>query len=162
MSFYLIVFQGDNAISSAALGIMAQHAGLTPALLTVAIALGIGRSPPRARPTTGPPRRSPPPQAPNPQEQPCSPSSTGTGQGAHDELLAALRDARFSRRRTGATSWRVWQDATDPDRIVEQFIVASWDDHLRQHERVTRRDAGRLSEIRKMTTPASQPSSPTG
>jgi hypothetical protein len=45
-------------------------------------------------------------------------------QGAYDELLAALRDARFSRRRTGATSWRVWQDATDPDRIIEQFIVA--------------------------------------
>lgn len=74
-------------------------------------------------------------------------------QGAHDELLAALRDARFSRRRTGATSWRVWQDATDPDRIIEQFIVASWDDHLRQHERVTRRNAGLFSEIRKMTDP---------
>ena len=53
-------------------------------------------------------------------------------------LVAALRDARFSRRRTGAIDWRAWQDATDPDRIVEQFVVASWEEHLRQHERVTR------------------------
>jgi hypothetical protein len=73
--------------------------------------------------------------------------------GLRDELLAALRDARFSRRRTGATAWRAWQDAADPDRIVEQFVVASWDEHLRQHERVTQRDAGRLDKIREMTDP---------
>jgi hypothetical protein len=46
-----------------------------------------------------------------------------------------------------------WQDATDPDRIVEQFVVASWDEHLRQHERVTLRDAERLAKIRAMTDP---------
>ena len=73
--------------------------------------------------------------------------------GLREDLLTALRDARFSRRRTGASAWRVWQDATDPDRIVEQFVVASWDEHLRQHERVTRRDAGRFAAIRAMTDP---------
>jgi len=49
-------------------------------------------------------------------------------EGLHDELLAELEDARFSRRRTGASAWRVWQDAADPGRIVEQFVVASWDE----------------------------------
>jgi hypothetical protein len=42
MSFYLVVFQGGNAIGSAVLGILAQHAGLTPALITVAVVLGLG------------------------------------------------------------------------------------------------------------------------
>ena len=73
--------------------------------------------------------------------------------GLRADLIAALQDARFSRRRTGATAWRVWQDAADPDRIVEQFVVASWDEHLRQHERVTRRDAERFAKIRAMTDP---------
>jgi hypothetical protein len=47
----------------------------------------------------------------------------------------------------------VWQDSADPDRVVEQFIVASWAEHLRQHERITRRDADRLSRVRAMTDP---------
>jgi hypothetical protein len=37
--------------------------------------------------------------------------------------------------------------------VVEQFIVASWAEHLRQHERITRRDADRLSRVRAMTDP---------
>ncbi len=74
--------------------------------------------------------------------------------GQEAELLAGLRDARFSRRRTGASSWRVWQDAADPDRIIEQFVVASWADHIRQHGRVTVRDQERYDQIRSMTDPA--------
>jgi Transmembrane secretion effector len=74
--------------------------------------------------------------------------------GADGELLAALHDTRFSRRRTGATSWRAWRDASDPDRILEQFVVASWPEHLRQHERVTRRDQARLDRIRELADPA--------
>ena len=77
--------------------------------------------------------------------------------GSRDDLLAALRDARFSRRRTGATAWRLWQDPADPDRILEQFVVASWDEHLRQHERVTRRDADRFARIGAMTGPGHPP-----
>jgi Transmembrane secretion effector len=75
---------------------------------------------------------------------------------AHVTALAAaaLEDARYSRRRTGAVNWRVWQDAADPDRVLEQFVVASWDEHLRQHERVTDRDQDRLNRIRAMTDPA--------
>jgi len=37
---------------------------------------------------------------------------------------------------------------------VEQFVVASWEEHLRQHERATIRDSGRLGKIRAMTDPA--------
>ena len=73
--------------------------------------------------------------------------------GHAEELVAALEAARFSRRRTGATTWRVWQDAADPNRVVEQFVVASWEEHLRQHERVTVHDQDRLDRVRALTDP---------
>ena len=68
--------------------------------------------------------------------------------------MTALQDTRFSRRRTGATSWRAWSDAANRARVLEQFVVASWDEHLRQHERVTKRDQHRLDRLREMTDPA--------
>ena len=46
-----------------------------------------------------------------------------------------------------------WRDASDPGRILEQFVVASWDEHLRQHERVTQRDQARLDRVRALTDP---------
>jgi len=169
MSFYLVVFQGGNAIGSALFGLTAQHGGLTAALVTAAVALGAGPllglrfplasiSPAELRPAGDWPA------------PPSSPAQAGAEAGpvmvtveyrpraqSRDHLLAALRDARFSRRRTGAVSWRAWQDAADPDRIVEQFVVASWPEHLRQHDRVTRRDADRLAAIRDMTDPDHPP-----
>ncbi len=48
-------------------------------------------------------------------------------------------------------------DAADPGRIEEQFVVASWEEHLRQGERVSRRDQQRLDKIRAMTRPDQPP-----
>jgi predicted MFS family arabinose efflux permease len=169
MSFYLIVFQGGNAIGSALLGLMAQQAGLTATLITVAAALGAGslaglRFPFQSIPPADlrPAGDWPVPLAAGSEAaDPAGPVMVTVEyrprDGSREELLAALRDARFSRRRTGAVSWRAWQDAADPDRIVEQFVVASWPEHVRQHERVTRRDAERLAAIRAMTDPSHPP-----
>ena len=33
--------------------------------------------------------------------------------------------------------WGLFEDAADPTRWVETFLVRSWVEHLRQHERVT-------------------------
>jgi hypothetical protein len=68
---------------------------------------------------------------------------------------AAPRRPRDRRgRRTGASAWRAWQDGNEPSRILEQFVVASWPDHLLQHARVTVRDKERYEAIRAMTDPA--------
>ena len=40
----------------------------------------------------------------------------------------------------------VWLDMADPDRIVEQFVVASWNERLRQRERVF--DPGKMNQDR--------------
>jgi hypothetical protein len=45
----------------------------------------------------------------------------------------AMGHVQLSRRRTGATSWGLYQDAADPARFVETFTVGSWGEHLAQH-----------------------------
>jgi MFS family permease len=49
-------------------------------------------------------------------------------------FLEAMDLLRQSRRRTGATRWELYRDGDRPDRFVEIFSVASWQEHLRQHE----------------------------
>jgi predicted MFS family arabinose efflux permease len=163
MSFYLIVFQGGNALGRAVLAVIAERIGLSPTLVLATAGLALG-------PLSGLryPFRSLQPEELVPAGDWPEPQLTGDGAppgpvmvtfeyhavpGRQAELLAALEDARFSRRRTGASSWRLWRDSTDEHRILEQFIVASWDEHLRQRERVTKRDNERYAAIRALTDP---------
>jgi predicted MFS family arabinose efflux permease len=164
MSFYLVVFQGGSAVGSVAFGVTAQHIGLTAALLVAAAGLALGPlAGLRYRFQTIPPEEFLPAgdwPAPNlaaagPPGGPVMVSVVYRAlPGREHELLAALQDSRFSRRRTGATSWRAWQDSNQPSRVLEQFVVASWDEHLLQHARVTERDQQRYDAIRAMSDPA--------
>ncbi len=56
------------------------------------------------------------------------------------KFLAALAKVGEERRRDGAYAWGVFEDVAEPGRMVETFLVESWLDHLRQHERVTNAD----------------------
>ncbi|HXO25169.1 MAG TPA: MFS transporter, partial [Streptosporangiaceae bacterium] len=164
MSFYLMVFQGGGAVGSAVMGLIAAQAGLS-VTLTIAAA-GLALSPLaglawrfRPIPPEGllPAGDWPAPQlaADQAPDGPVLVSVEYRAQpGLEAELMTALQRTRFSRRRTGATSWRAWQDAGDPSRILEEFVVASWDEHLLQHDRVSRRDQDRLDRIRALTDPA--------
>jgi MFS family permease len=166
MSFYLVVFQGGNAIGSAVLGIAAGYAGLSPTLAIAAAGLALGPLAAlawRFQPIR-PEELQPAGDWPAPQLAADTDAEGRQGPimvtveyrarpGREHELMTILQDTRFSRRRTGATSWRAWRDASDPSRILEQFVVASWDEHLRQHERVTTRDQDRLDRVRALTDP---------
>jgi quinol monooxygenase YgiN len=55
-------------------------------------------------------------------------------------FLDALVKLAQERRRDGAYGWGVFEDAAEESRIVETFMVESWLEHLRQHERVTHAD----------------------
>jgi hypothetical protein len=56
-------------------------------------------------------------------------------------FLEAMTAVRSSRLRTGAVSWGLYRDGEHPDLFVELFVVASWEEHLRQHhERLTGAD----------------------
>ena len=55
-------------------------------------------------------------------------------------FLAAMYVLRGSRRRGGAYAWGIFEDAAAPGRYLEYFMVESWLEHLRQHERITADD----------------------
>ena len=163
MSFYLMVFQGGNAVGAAVMGVAAQHVGLSVTLGIAAAGLAVGplaglawrfRPIPPAELLPGGDWPAPHLAADQAPEGPVLVSVEYWARpGLEDELMTALEQTRYSRRRTGAIMWRAWRDASDGRRIIEQFVVASWEEHLRQHERVTKRDQERLDRVRSTTDP---------
>ena len=57
-----------------------------------------------------------------------------------EQFLQALRPLARERRRDGAYDWQVFHDSAHPEKMLEIFLVDSWVEHLRQHQRVTRAD----------------------
>jgi MFS family permease len=57
-----------------------------------------------------------------------------------EQFLQTVAQLGYERRRDGAYQWDVFEDAAAEGRIIEAFLVASWTEHLRQHERVTNAD----------------------
>jgi predicted MFS family arabinose efflux permease len=57
-----------------------------------------------------------------------------------EAFLEAMAKLEHERRRDGAYRWGIFEDAAEAGRIVETFLVESWMEHLRQHERVTNAD----------------------
>jgi hypothetical protein len=139
---FLIGAQTFMALTAAALGALAIAGLVTPlTLLVLLFALGAGQAV-SGEDADGPVMVS---VEYRPREELC------------DQFLAELYDTRFSRRRTGASSWRMWRDSNDPGRLCEQFVVGSWEEHLRQHERVSGRDSQRLQRIAAMLEPDHPP-----
>ena len=54
------------------------------------------------------------------------------------------------RRRDGAYRWGIFRDLENPDRYLETFLVDSWAEHLRQHERLTRADRGVTERVQSL------------
>ncbi|ATA95715.1 MFS transporter [Sinorhizobium meliloti] len=73
------------------------------------------------------------------------------------DFLKALAKLSNERRRDGAYGWGVTEDAADPERIVEWFMVESWAEHLRQHRRVSKADADVQQEVRRFHKGAEAP-----
>ena len=55
-------------------------------------------------------------------------------------FMKAMRQYSRVRRRDGAYKWGIYRDIEMPNRFVEIFLVHSWAEHLRQHERQTKAD----------------------
>jgi MFS family permease len=62
------------------------------------------------------------------------------GEHDRDRFLDALERLSHGRRRDGAYAWGLFEDVAQPGRFLETFLVDSWLEHLRQHERVTNAD----------------------
>jgi predicted MFS family arabinose efflux permease len=56
------------------------------------------------------------------------------------EFLDAMHEYGWRRRRDGAYRWAIFRDTEVEDRYLEIFLVNSWAEHLRQHDRQTQAD----------------------
>ncbi len=66
-----------------------------------------------------------------------------------DEFAQAMCQMRRIRRRDGAFMWELFNDVEVPGRVMECFMVESWIEHLRQHERVTIADRDVSEKVRR-------------
>jgi hypothetical protein len=133
----LLATQGGMMAAAAALGTLTLIGVTTPWwLLALTFVLGLGAA-----------LNAPPWQAITPELVP--PAEYGpvlvTVEYWIDEIHAgdfvqAMQEVRLERLRDGALRWELFHDPADPDRYVEAFLVESWVEHLRQHERVTLAD----------------------
>jgi predicted MFS family arabinose efflux permease len=57
-----------------------------------------------------------------------------------DAFLAAVESFAVERRRDGAFDWSIFEDVASEGHFVETFMLDSWVEHLRQHDRVTHAD----------------------
>jgi hypothetical protein len=56
------------------------------------------------------------------------------------EFLKAITELAGERRRDGAFAWKIFEDLAQKGRFIETFMLDSWLEHLRKHERVTDAD----------------------
>jgi MFS family permease len=150
LGVYLLVFQGGFAAGSALWGAVAGRAGEPTALACAAVGLVAGLAVVRRYPLGGEELDLTPSMhwaepvvawEPDPEDGPvlvtveyCIPPEQAR------EFGHAMCDMRRLRRRDGAMRWGLFVDVAEPSRYLETFLVESWAEHLRQHERVTAAD----------------------
>ncbi|MFY8092167.1 MAG: MFS transporter [Niveispirillum sp.] len=151
LAINLLVFQGSMAAGSAGWGLAAGHLGIPGTLLIAAagmvLALGLALRWPIKGDMAG--NIAPSSHWPAPIVAVDSPTDRGPVMITIDYLIDPARTAEFTRamrtlrrirHRDGAISWALYEDAAEPGRMVESFVLESWLEHLRQHERVTHAD----------------------
>jgi MFS family permease len=157
LALYLLMLQGSMAVGGVLWGTVAQHAGMTVALLCAAAGLVAGLAlVPRYRlkrgkePDLRPSAHWPEPNIviePDPEDGPVlvTVEYLIDPERARDFALA-MQAVRQQRLRDGAFRSGLFSDPSDPCRYIETFVVESWAEHMRQHDRVTVND--RIAEDR--------------
>lgn len=73
------------------------------------------------------------------------------------EFITAMRALKASRERHGAFAWGLFEDVSEPGRMIEYFIEESWVAHLRHHERVSMLDGKIQQRVRDFHCGPSEP-----
>lgn len=73
------------------------------------------------------------------------------------EFLQAVRQLSLERLRDGAWHWGVYTDIAQPGLYIESFVLPSWREHERQHDRVTRSDADLQARVQALHIGADPP-----
>lgn len=156
LAIYLMVFNGAMAGGSLGWGLFAQEVGIPVALLVGGLGLvAVSLLFHRVKLPTGEADL----QASNHWPEPLVAEPV-----AHDRgpvliqieyrilkqdipaFLGAMKHVEQERRRDGAYAWGVAEHTGHPERVIEWFLVESWAEHLRQHQRVSKADADMQAE----------------
>jgi MFS family permease len=148
LASFQLVMQGGLASGSLALGILTGAAGVRTALLVAAAGLSLGVAGARRWPLgeSGQADLSPAltwsepasALAPAPSDGPVLVTlEYRISEVDAERFLETMDELGRLRRRDGAYAWNVYEDLADPERYLETFMVDSWQEHLRQHERLT-------------------------
>jgi MFS family permease len=148
LSVYMLAFYGGLAGGSWLWGVVGERFGIVPALLAAAAGMVLGLlATARLHLFSGeglnlsPSRQDPAPIVlPEPEPDRGPVLVTVRYQVAPEqaeEFAATMREVRRIRLRGGAIQWGLFVDAEVPERHTELFVVRSWLEHLRQHERMT-------------------------
>jgi MFS family permease len=166
LSVYQMVLFGAQGLGALVWGVVADSWGLTVAFLVAAGLTAIGAASIRIWPFVDTSRmdRRIVPSNPNVQIE----TEAGSGPVVvrttysisaerEHEFTVAMDTVRQSRLRTGATRWGLFRNGERAGEFEELFVVASWEEHLRQHsERATATDLAYLEKARALSDPAPQ------
>ncbi len=148
LALYLLMFQGGMAAGGVLWGTVTERAGIAVALLSAAGGLVVGLAAMVRYPLKGdeqldltPSTHWPEPTVviePHPEDGPVlvTVEYRIEPKQARD-FTFAMQAVRQQRLRDGAFRSGLYRDPADPTRYIETFVVESWAEHLRQHERVT-------------------------
>lgn len=148
LSAYFMVFFGNMAIGSIVWGAIANYFGLSISLLiasgglVITSLLCMSFSLEQSQELDlSPSKSSPAPVVEAEPEYEQGPIMVtieyDIGPNNITKFNQAMRQLRLIRRRDGAFFWNLFNDITQPKRFVECFMVESWLEHLRQHERLS-------------------------
>jgi MFS family permease len=169
MATYLLVFQGGQAAGSVIWGTLATHTGTATALSVVAggLVLALAFFSRRHKLATSVELDMTPVSSwsdpelalePDPQRPVLITIEYRVPPENHEAFREAMQRLGRSRRRTGAERWSLYQDAADPDRFVENYLVDSWEEHMRQHyDRQTAQDVSIQQRALELTEDGEAP-----
>ncbi len=161
LSLFLTAFFGAMSGGALLWGLVASQIGVAPTLLVAASALAVAAIVSlriRLQKGDGAEHAAslhwPAPPIVPPEEADTGPVMVTVDyriEAAHEptfrQLMATLRESRL---RDGAHSWHLFRPLEEDGVLRETFLLPSWTDHLRQHERVTEADKRLQAEIRAL------------
>ena len=159
LSVYQLTYFAGMGACSALWGSVALRLGISRALLVAALSLAVGLMVAVRFPVSfgegidlAPSSRPAPVAASEPQAErgPLLVTVEYRIDPQHAaEFARAMAELGRVRRRDGAMRWGLFEDVAQPGRYLETFVVESWVEHLRQHQRSTVADQQVRDRVRR-------------